>query len=286
MRRRRDALEVVVRDDGDRRRADRRGHRPARAQRPARRARGRADARQPARRGHPPLRADPDARGVEGLRRLLAALALALVAALAGCGGTTTVREPDLVVRGDDAVPARPSPAPTPERGRGLRVAAARIAVVSHGQASDPFWSIVKKGVDDAARQTGVAVSYRAPDNYSIDRMRRLIDEAIADRLDGLVVSLPDVAGAARRDPARRARRHPGRVDQLRQRPLPRARDPRPRRPAGVARRGSRAGERMASGGRPQRAVRQPGGRQRRASTCAAAASARAMRRCRRAARG
>jgi simple sugar transport system substrate-binding protein len=131
------------------------------------------------------------------MRRLLAALALALVAALIGCGGTTTVREPDLVVRGDDAVPARPSADAAPERGRGLRVAAARIAVVSHGQASDSFWSIVKKGVDDAGDQTGVAVSYRAPDKYSVDRMRRLIDEAIADRLDGLVVSLPDVEALA-----------------------------------------------------------------------------------------
>ena len=100
-------------------------------------------------------------------------------------------------MRGDDAVPARPSPEATPERGRGLRVAAARIAVVSHGQASDSFWSIVKKGVDDAGDQTGVAVSYRAPDKYSVDRMRRLIDEAIADRLDGLVVSLPDVEALA-----------------------------------------------------------------------------------------
>jgi simple sugar transport system substrate-binding protein len=131
------------------------------------------------------------------MRRLLAALMLAVAAALMGCGGTTTVSEPDLVVRGDAAVPARPSPAGTPERGRGLRVAAARIAVVSHGQASDTFWSIVKKGVDDAGDQTGVAVSYRAPDKYSVDRMRQLIDEAISDRLDGLVVSLPDVEALA-----------------------------------------------------------------------------------------
>ncbi|MGH2950324.1 MAG: substrate-binding domain-containing protein, partial [Solirubrobacteraceae bacterium] len=78
-----------------------------------------------------------------------------------------------------------------------LRVAAARIAVVSHGQASDAFWAIVKRGVDDAARQTGVAVSYRAPDTYDVRRMRRLIDEAIGDRLDGLVVSLPDVPALA-----------------------------------------------------------------------------------------
>jgi len=129
------------------------------------------------------------------MRRLLASLALAV--ALVGCGGTTTVNEQDLVVRGDDAVPSSPSPEATPERSRGLRLASARIAVVSHGQASDSFWSIVKKGIDDAADQTGVAVSYRAPDKYSVDRMRRLIDEAISARLDGLVVSLPDVEALA-----------------------------------------------------------------------------------------
>ena len=137
------------------------------------------------------------------MKRLL--LLAAALLALAGCGGTTTVREPDLVVR-EDQEPAPPvAPQATPERGRGLRLAAARIAVVSHGQASDPFWAIVKKGLDDAGRQTGVAVSYRAPDTYDMARMRRLIDEAISARLDGLIVSLPDVQ--ALRAPILRAER-------------------------------------------------------------------------------
>jgi simple sugar transport system substrate-binding protein len=127
------------------------------------------------------------------MKRLLLAAAVAALA-LAGCGETTTVRERDVVV-GEEA--ATPTPAGTPSRGSGLRLAAARIAVVSHGQASDPFWAIVKRGVDDAAVQTGVAVSYRAPDTYDAERMRRMIDEAIGARLDGLVVSLPDVPALA-----------------------------------------------------------------------------------------
>jgi simple sugar transport system substrate-binding protein len=129
------------------------------------------------------------------MRRAL--LLLIALATLAGCGSTTTVSEPDLVVRGDEAVTARQTPAATPERGRGLRIASARIAVVTHGQASDPFWAIVKKGVDDAARETGVAASYRAPDTYDVKRMSGMIDEAISARLDGLVVSLPDVNALA-----------------------------------------------------------------------------------------
>jgi simple sugar transport system substrate-binding protein len=107
------------------------------------------------------------------------------------------VSEPDLVVAGDAAVATRPSPEATPERGEGLRVASVRLAVVSHGQASDPFWAIVKKGVDDAARRQGVAVSYRAPDTYDVERMAKMIDDAASAHLDGLVVSLPDVEALA-----------------------------------------------------------------------------------------
>jgi simple sugar transport system substrate-binding protein len=130
------------------------------------------------------------------MRRLLLPLVV-LVLAIAGCGRTVTAPEQDLVVRGNEAVPANPTPQETPARGQGLRIAAARIAVVSHGQASDSFWAIVKKGVFDAGRRNSVAVSYRAPETYDIKRMRQLIDEAISARLDGLVVSLPDVDGLA-----------------------------------------------------------------------------------------
>src|SRR4051794_21958203 len=129
------------------------------------------------------------------MRRVL--LALLAVLLVAGCGEAAPVTEPDLEVPGNDAAATNPSPEATPERGRGLRIAAARIAVVSHGQASDPFWAIVKKGVDDAGRRTGVAVSYRAPDTYDVRRMRQMIDEAISARLDGLIVSLPDAKALA-----------------------------------------------------------------------------------------
>ena len=63
-----------------------------------------------------------------------------------------------------------------------------------------------RAGITDARRQTGAAVSYRAPDRFSIDRMRRFIDEAVADHPDGLVVWLPDVRGARGRRSATRSR--------------------------------------------------------------------------------
>jgi simple sugar transport system substrate-binding protein len=117
--------------------------------------------------------------------------AVALLVALAGCGETTTVREPTLVVTGGEPsvnAPARP--------GGGVR-----IAVVTHGQASSPFWAIVRNGVEAAARQMDVVVNYRAPDVYSLKRMETLIDQAVASRPDGLVVSLPEagLAPAVRR---------------------------------------------------------------------------------------
>ena len=130
-----------------------------------------------------------------------AALLALTVLAVAGCGKTVEVREPDLVVRGDE-VASRPSP---DARARGLQIHSTRIVVVTHGQASDPFWATVQKGSEDAGRQTGVAVSYRAPDTDDLQRMKRLVEGAIADQPDGLVVSLPDakILGPAIKDAER-----------------------------------------------------------------------------------
>ena len=38
-----------------------------------------------------------------------------------------------------------------------------KIAVVTHGQSSDSYWSVVKKGVDDAAKLLGPDVSVTYP---------------------------------------------------------------------------------------------------------------------------
>jgi simple sugar transport system substrate-binding protein len=67
-----------------------------------------------------------------------------------------------------------------------------RFVVVSHGQASDPFWSVVKNGVDQAAADLGVTVEYRSPDSFNMVQMGQIIDAAVASQPDGLVVSIPD----------------------------------------------------------------------------------------------
>jgi len=68
-----------------------------------------------------------------------------------------------------------------------------RIVVVSHGAAADPFWSVAKNGVDQAAADMGVTVEYHAPDTFDMPRMAQLINAAIASNPDGLVVTIPDV---------------------------------------------------------------------------------------------
>ncbi|MFK8084266.1 MAG: sugar ABC transporter substrate-binding protein [Granulosicoccus sp.] len=69
---------------------------------------------------------------------------------------------------------------------------AADIIVVSHGQASDPFWSVVKNGVEQAAKHTGANVEYRAPETFDMIAMSQLIDAAVNQEPDGLIVSVPD----------------------------------------------------------------------------------------------
>ena len=134
---------------------------------------------------------------------MVSLVALAVAAAAAGCGDTTTVDEGPVTVgaqgggaaRGAVTDPDTEVPA-TPNGGRGVR-----IAVVTHGQASSPFWAIVRNGVEAAGRQMDVVITYKAPDVYSLDHMTTLIDQAVAAKPDGLVVSLPEpgLAPAIRR---------------------------------------------------------------------------------------
>ena len=110
-----------------------------------------------------------------------------LLLALAGCGETRQVREPDLEVdasaAGGAAVPAVSDAARSSD--------ALRISVVTHGQAGNPFWVVVRNGIDAAARQVQASVSYQSPDTFNAARMRALIEGEVVGRPDGLVVSIP-----------------------------------------------------------------------------------------------
>ena len=73
-----------------------------------------------------------------------------------------------------------------------------KFIVVSHGQQNDPFWSVAKNGVDTAAEDMNVEVQYRAPATFDMVEMAKLIDNAVASRPDGLVVTLPDADALGR----------------------------------------------------------------------------------------
>lgn len=69
---------------------------------------------------------------------------------------------------------------------------ATNIIVVAHGQANDPFWSVVKNGVEKAAKDTGAKVEFRSPETFDMVQMSQMIDAAVNQSPDGLVVSIPD----------------------------------------------------------------------------------------------
>lgn len=132
------------------------------------------------------------------LRTMVMVLVVGMAALfVAGCGSTTTVNEGPVTVSGGGGTSTAGADVPRPPGG----ARAVRIFVVTHGQASSSFWAIVRNGAEAGGRQMDVVVTYRAPDVYSLDHMVALIDQAIAAKPDGLVVSLPEpgLAPAIRR---------------------------------------------------------------------------------------
>jgi simple sugar transport system substrate-binding protein len=67
-----------------------------------------------------------------------------------------------------------------------------KIAVVVHGTTADQYWTVVKRGVDDAAALTGAQVQYVSPQVFDEVEHARLIDAAVATKPDGLIVSIAD----------------------------------------------------------------------------------------------
>jgi simple sugar transport system substrate-binding protein len=85
---------------------------------------------------------------------------------------------------------------PAPDAGPVDR-AGMRIVFVTHGQSSDPFWSVVANGARAAAADLGVRVEYQAPVRFDMVEMSHLIEAATASRPAGLVVSIPDARALA-----------------------------------------------------------------------------------------
>src|SRR3954470_7654704 len=75
------------------------------------------------------------------------------------------------------------------------------FAVVTHGSSGDAFWDVVQNGAEQAGKDLGVSVDYQS--DGAPQRQSQLIDAAVNQRVDGIVVSmanpdaLQDSIGAA-----------------------------------------------------------------------------------------
>ena len=94
--------------------------------------------------------------------------------------------------------------------GIGPVAAETRVVFVTHGQSGDPYWSVVKNGMDDAAKTLGVKAEYLAPETFDMAKMAQMIDAAAASKPDGLVVSIPDAAALGDAGEERGRGRHAG----------------------------------------------------------------------------
>lgn len=68
------------------------------------------------------------------------------------------------------------------------------FVLIRHGLPSDSFWAPVQKGFTDAGKVYGIKTSFQATGNSPSDEAKQ-IDAAVAQKVDGIAVTLPD-AGA------------------------------------------------------------------------------------------
>ena len=75
------------------------------------------------------------------------------------------------------------------------------IAVITHGE-GDTFWSVAKKGAEQAGKDMGVTVKYSESANDP-QKHAQLIDSAVTEKVDGIATSVPNAD--ALRDPLKQA---------------------------------------------------------------------------------
>ncbi|MEV4358207.1 sugar ABC transporter substrate-binding protein [Nonomuraea sp. NPDC004186] len=66
--------------------------------------------------------------------------------------------------------------------------ASASFAVITHAGAGDSFWDVVKNGAEAAGKQYGVKVTYQGDGDPA--KQSQLIDQAVSEKVDGIVVSM------------------------------------------------------------------------------------------------
>ena len=67
-----------------------------------------------------------------------------------------------------------------------------KFAFVTHGGPGNPFWNVVIKGMEDAAERYGVDVQWLSNPTFSIEDMTDFLDDAIANKVNGIGITCPD----------------------------------------------------------------------------------------------
>lgn len=68
-----------------------------------------------------------------------------------------------------------------------------KLAMVQHALcAYDPYWCVVQKGMEQAAKDMGVSVTIMGPDKFDVEKTAALIDQAVATKPDGMGATITD----------------------------------------------------------------------------------------------
>ena len=121
--------------------------------------------------------------------KYLLAVLTAMALIMAACGGDDSS---ETTTAATTAATAEAAPEPTTAPEDAVAQRDLRFVVVSHGQSSDPFWSVAANGVKAAAEDMGASVVYQAPGTFDMAEMAQIIEAAVASQPDGLVVTIPD----------------------------------------------------------------------------------------------
>jgi simple sugar transport system substrate-binding protein len=113
------------------------------------------------------------------MKRLVCILGVALITA--GCGSNSNKDANGNPVKSDD------SSKDNVELTQGSDLT---FAMVTHSDEGS-FWSVVKKGAEQAAKDEGVKLIW-SPSNNDPQKEAQLIDAAISQKVDGLAVSVPN----------------------------------------------------------------------------------------------
>jgi simple sugar transport system substrate-binding protein len=69
----------------------------------------------------------------------------------------------------------------------------AHFVLISHAPDSDPWWNTIKNAIKQADADFNVETDYRNPPNGDIADMARLIEQAAARNVDGVIVTIADI---------------------------------------------------------------------------------------------